>query len=150
MKLKQGLWIVVADGARATVFVNEGTAFEPHLQTVRTYAQDNPKTSDQGRDKPPRTFDSGSVDRRSAFETTDLHQRAEDRFVDNIMVDLAKDAAANAFEHVVIAAPPVALGEMRKAVGADLEGRIALWIDKDLTKEAIPKITDAVAKALEA
>ncbi len=43
MKLKQGLWILVADGARASVFVNEGTAFEPRLQTVRTYAQDNPR-----------------------------------------------------------------------------------------------------------
>lgn len=150
MKLKQGLWIVVADGARATVFVNEGTAFEPRLQTVRTYAQENPKTSDQGRDKPPRTFDSGSVDRRSAFETPDLHQRAEDRFVNGIMVDLAKDAADKAFEHVVIAAPPVALGEMRKAIGPDLADRIALWMDKDLTKEPIPKITEAVMKALEA
>lgn len=150
MKLRQGLWIVVADGARATVFVNEGTAFEPRLQTVRTYAQDNPKTSEQGRDKPPRTFDSGSTDRRSAFETPDLHQRAEDRFVEGIMDDLAKDAADKAFEHVVIVAPPVALGEMRKAASGDLQARIALWIDKDLTKEPIPRITDAVLKALEA
>lgn len=149
MKLKQGLWILVADGARASVFVNEGTAFEPRLQTVRTYAQDNPKTSEQGRDKPPRTFDSASTDRRSAFETPDLHQRAEDRFVDGIMADLAKDAADGAFELVVIAAPPVALCAMRKAATASLEQRIALWIDKDLTKEPIPRITDAVVKALE-
>ena len=122
MKLKQGLWIVVADGARATVFVNEGTAFEPHLQTVRTYAQDNPKTSDQGRDKPPRTFDSGSVDRRSAFETPDLHQRAEDRFVDSIMVELAKDAAANAFEHVVDTQQRGARGHLEnpRRLGLDL------------------------------
>ncbi len=66
------------------------------------------------------------------------------------MADLAKDAADNAFEHVVIVAPPAALGEMRKAASGDLQGRVALWIDKDLTKEAIPRITEAVVKALEA
>lgn len=149
MKLKQGLWIVVADGARATVFVNEGTAFEPRLQTVRSYAQDNPKTSEQGDAKPGRSYES-TGNRRSSVEAPDLHQRAEDRFVDSIMVDLAKDAADKAFEHVVIVAPPVALGEMRKAIGPDLEGRVALWVDKDLTKESIPRITEAVMKALEA
>lgn len=149
MKFKQGLWIVVADGGRATVFVNEGTAFEPRLQTVRNYAQDNPKTSEQGDDKPGRAFESAGS-RRSSVEAPDLHQRAEDRFVDGIMADLAKDAADDAFEHVVIVAPPVALGAMRKAANGDLQGRIALWIDKDLTKESIPRITEAVVKALEA
>lgn len=148
MMLKQGFWVVVADGARATVFVNEGTAFEPRLQTVRSYAQDNPKTSELGDDKPGRAFES-TGSRRSSVEAPDLHRRAEDRFVDGIMVDLAKDAAENAFEHVVIVAPPVALGEMRKAADPHLQSRIAMWIDKDLTKEPIPKLTEAVVKALE-
>lgn len=149
MKLKQGTWVVVADGARATVFVNEGTAFEPQLQTVRSYGEHHAKTSELGDTKPARTFESTSH-RRSAIETPDLHQRAEDRFVDAIMVDLAKAAADKAFEHVVIAAPPVALGEMRKAADPHLQSRILLWIDKDLTKEPVPQITAAVLKALEA
>lgn len=149
MKLKQGLWVVVADGARATVFVNEGTAFEPSLQTVRTYDEHHAKTSEMGDGKPSRTFESTGHS-RSAMETPDLHQRAEDRFVDNIMGDLARDAADGAFEHVVIVAPPVALGQMRKVANAHLSPRIALWIDKDLTKEPVLKITDAVVKALQA
>lgn len=148
MKLKQGLWVVVADGARGTVYVNEGTAFEPRLQSVRNYEQHHARTSELGDSKPSRTFESTGHS-RSAMETPDLHQRAEDRFVDAIMSDLAKDAAAGSFEHVVIIAPPVALGEMRKVVDAHLGSRIALWIDKDLTKEPIPKITDAVVRALE-
>lgn len=149
MKLKQGLWVVVADGARATVYVNEGTAFEPRLQSVRTYDEHHAKTSELGDSKPSRTFESTGHS-RSAMETPDLHQRAEDRFVDKIMGDLAKDAAAGAFDNVIIVAPPVALGEMRKVADSHLSPRIARWIDKDLTKESIPKITDAVVKALEA
>lgn len=148
MKLKQGMWVVVADGGRGVVLVNEGTAMEPRLEVVRRYGQDNPKTSEQGRDKPPRTFES-TGSRRSAAETPDLHQRAEDRFVAGIMADLTRDAEGEAFDHVVIVAPPVALGEMRKAVNGSLSPRITAWLDKDLTKEPIPAITQAVVKALE-
>jgi protein required for attachment to host cells len=148
MKIKSRQWVVVADGSRGLVLVNEGTALEPKLHVTRTYGQDNPKTSDQGRDKPPRTFESTSP-RRSAAETPDLHQRAEDQFVTGIMAELAKDAAAGAFQEIVIAAPPVALGTMRKAATKELAARIVAWIDKDLTKEPVPAITAAVAKALE-
>ena len=148
MKLKAGLWVVVADGARGLVLVNEGTAIEPDLKVLRVYEQDNPKTSEQGRDKPPRSFQSFG-DRRSAMATPDLHRRAEDRFVEQIIADLGKDAAANAFEGVVIVAPPVALGEMRKAANGALEKRIVTWIDKDLTNHSVPDITAAVAKVLE-
>ncbi len=81
--------------------------------------------------------------------TPDLHRRAEDQFVSQIMGDLAKDASANAFEGVVIVAPPVALGEMRKAVKGELEKRIVSWIGKDYTNHPVPEIATAVAKALE-
>ncbi|MEQ1650925.1 MAG: host attachment protein, partial [Hyphomicrobium sp.] len=101
-----------------------------------------------GRDKPPRTFESTGT-RRSAAEGVDLHQRAEDTFVTGIIDDLAKAAAEGAFEHAVVIAPPVALGEMRKAASKDLAARIVAWLDKDLTKEPIPAITAAVVKALD-
>jgi len=148
MKIKSGMWIVVADGARGLVLVNEGNALEPELKVVRVYEQDNPKTSDQGRDKPPRSFQSFS-DSRSSIATTDLHQRAEDRFVDQIVADLAKDSAAGAFDDLVIVAPPAALGEMRKAAHGALAKQIVATLDKDLTAHTIPDITAAVAKALE-
>lgn len=90
MKIKTGTWVVVADGARGLILVNEGTAFEPDLKALRVYEQDNPKTSEQGRDRPPRSFQSVG-DRRSAMATPDLHQRAEDRFVEQIMADLEKE-----------------------------------------------------------
>jgi protein required for attachment to host cells len=149
MKLKTGEWVVVADGSRGLILVNEGTAMEPQLKVTRTYGQDNPRTSDQGSERPTLTFESGSH-RRSAEAMTDLHQRAEDRFVKGMMDDLAKEAAAGSFEHVVIVAPPVALGVMRKAAGKDLAGRVAAWIDKDLTKAPVPEITKSIVTALEA
>jgi protein required for attachment to host cells len=148
MKIKSGMWIVVADGARGLVLVNEGNALEPALKVVRIYEQDNPKTSEQGRDKPPRVYQSVG-ESRSAGPETDLHQRAEDRFVDQIVADLAKDSESGAFDELVIVAPPVALGEMRKAANGALSKKIVATLDKDLTGHTIPDITAAVAKALE-
>lgn len=148
MKIKKGMWVVVADGARGLVFINEGDALEPALKVVRVYEQDNPKTSEQGRDRPARSFQSFS-DSRSAVATPDLHRRAEDRFVDQIVADLAKDASAGLFEELVIVAPPVALGEMRKAAQGPLAKKIVATLDKDLTAHTVPDITAAVAKALE-
>ncbi len=148
MKLKTGLRVIVADGARGLVLVNEGTALAPHLKVIQTYGQDNPRTSEQGRDRPARTFESTTA-RRSAAEVPDLHQRAEDEFVIGIMEDLEGEAAKGVFEHAVVVAPPVALGVMRKAAGKDLASRIVAWIDKDLTKSPVGDITKAVEKALE-
>lgn len=149
MKIKAGLWVVVADGKRGLILVNEGNALNPDLKTLRVYEQENPKTSEQGRDKPPRAFQSVG-ERRSSMATTDLHRKAEDKFVDQIINDLSKDASANTFESIVIIAPPTAIGEMRKHSKHDaLNKRIIAWIDKDLTHHSIPDITVAVAKALE-
>jgi len=148
MKIKSGMWIVVADGARGLVLVNDGNALEPVLKVVRVYEQDNPKTSEQGRDKPPRSFQSFS-DSRSSIATADLHQRAEDRFVQDIVADLAKDHEAGAFKEFVLAAPPVALGEMRKAIPNGLAAALVATLDKDYTSHTVPDITTAVAKALE-
>ncbi len=148
MKIKTGAWVVVADGARGLVLINEGTAFEPDLKALRVYEQDNPKTSEQGRDKPPRAFESVGA-RRSAMAAPDLHQRAEDRFVEQIMADLEKNAAAGAFDEIVIVAPPIALGGMRKSVTGSLTGKIVAWVDKDLTKHTIPEMTEIIAAALD-
>ena len=148
MKLKSGHWVLVADGARGLILENEGTAAEPQLRVIRHFDQHTPKTSELGDAKPGRTFESVGT-RRSATEAPDLHQRAEDRFVTMIMHEIAKEASADSFEKIVIVAPPVALGEMRKAVANGLKDRITAWIDKDLTKEPIPAITKSVIKALE-
>lgn len=149
MKIKSGLWVVVADGKRGLILVNEGNALQPDLKTLRVYEQENPKTSDQGRSKPPRAFQSVG-ERRSSMASADLHRRAEEKFVDQIINDLTKDASANAFESIVIVAPPTAIGEMRKHSKSDaLNKRVLAWIDKDLTHHSIPDITQAVAKVLE-
>ena len=148
MKLKTGLWVVVADGSRAIVLENQGTAANPALKVLRVYDQDNPRTHELGRDQSPRTVQSAGR-RKSALETPDLHQVAEDRFIEGIVVDLQHEVASGALGQVVVVAPPVALGSFRKCANDHLSKRVVAWIDKDLTKMPVPVITEAVANALE-
>ena len=60
-----------------------------------------------------------------------------------------RTSEAGAFDDLVIVAPPVALGEMRKAANGQLAKKIVATLDKDLTAHTVPDITAAVAKALE-
>ena len=62
---------------------------------------------------------------------------------------LAEDAADGAFDKIVIVAPPVALGVMRKEIGGKLAGLIVKEIAADYVKMPVPEIAKAVQKALE-
>jgi len=148
MRLAHHIRVLVADGAHALVFRNDGDAQAPNLKLVRGYEQDNPATRDQGSDRPGRTND--SMGRRSAMETTDWHRIAEDRFIQRVADDMERDLTNGEFEKLIVAVPPIALGEFRKATSAAVSKSTILEIDKDLTKHPVPEIEKLVMKALEA
>lgn len=148
MKIAANMWIAAVDGSKGLVLVNEGNAVEPNLVVRSVDGIENPPTHEQGRDKPPRAFDSSGT-HRSAIEAPDLHQKAEDRFVEDFVRKLAAEAAAGAFDQIVIAAPPVALGELRRHVTPELAKRIVKEIAADYVKMPVADITKAVAKALQ-
>ncbi len=147
-RLSNNTRVLVADGGRGLVLRNDGDAEFPNLKLVRSYGQDNPATRDQGTDRPGRTNES-TGSRRSSMEPTDWHQIAEDRFVQQIAADMAKDLTAGEFDALVVAAPPVALGEFRKAVSDAVTKAIVLEIDKDLTKHPLHQIEKMIVKALD-
>ena len=101
--LSEDTRVLVADGAYALVLRNDGDGAFPNLRLERAYEQDNPATREQGSDKPGRMND--SLGRISAMESTDWHKVAEDRFVQRIADDMAKDLKAGEFRELVLAAP---------------------------------------------
>ena len=76
LRLAANTWVLVADGGKAHVFVNEGDALSPRLREVRALGHDNPAAHEQGDDKPGRYHD-GRSPHRSAVEMTDPHDEAE-------------------------------------------------------------------------
>jgi protein required for attachment to host cells len=145
-----GTWVAIADGRKAILLENAGGALNPDLHVLRIDELDNPPTREQGADRAGRMNDgrSGGV-RKSAFEATDFHQLIEDRFAAQLAAALDKAAARGAFDKLVIAAPPSALGALRAALSDRVKSRIALEIDSDLVNHPVAEIERRIAAAFD-
>ena len=132
-------WVVVADGEKALFLRNVTDAEDPHLVVVQKETQENPPTRDQGTDSPGRGHDSGP-NQRSAFDETDWHQLAKDRFAHDLADLLYKRAHAGAFERLVIVAAPSVLGELRPALHKEVAARVIATIPKTLTNHALDEV----------
>lgn len=139
--LKHGLWIVVADGERAMLLVNEGDAKFPDFKVMREMEQANPATREQGTERPGRHSD-GPSEHNSAYEETDWHRLNKERFADEISQILYRQAHANKFDEIVIVAPPQVLGEMRKKLHSEVSSRVVAEIPKTLTNHTVFEIEE--------
>ncbi len=137
--------ICVADGRKFLLLVNVGDTVHPDLQVIREVAQDNPKTTEQGSDRPGRMFESDNV-RSSAYDETDFHQVSEDRFAAEMTDVLNRRAMEKRFEKLVIIAPPATLGEMRRHYHKNVLDRLVAEIGKEATNlpsDEIVRMIDA-------
>jgi protein required for attachment to host cells len=139
VKIHQGDWVVVCDGAKALILENTGDEKFLNLKTREVYAHQDPATHEQGTDAPGRSINSvGGA--RSAMEQTDWHERAEQAFLKGLMTRL--DAALNAgqVKCLVMVAPPHALGVLRKAYSKHVREALRGEIEKDYVKMPLPEI----------
>jgi protein required for attachment to host cells len=139
MLIPRDTLVLVGDGRRAIFLRNRGRAVDPELFAESILEQENPPTHEQGTDKPGR-YAGPDPTSRSATETTDWHQQAEDRFAARIAELLYKKAHAHDFEHLIVVAPPKTLGTMRSAFRKEVVEKITAEIPKDLTTHAVPDI----------
>lgn len=134
--LKHGLFVIVADGEKALFLKNEGDAKFPNFQVIRELTQENPPTREQGSDRPGR-FNDGPSQHKSAVADTDWHKIGKLRFADEIAERLYKMAHRGDFEHLVIAAPPLVLGELRKKMHQEVSAKVVGEIPKTLTNQPV-------------
>jgi protein required for attachment to host cells len=134
--LKHGVWVVVADGEKALFLRNEGDTQYPNLQVMRELHDDNPPTREQGTDRPGRLSDGPSA-HRSAVADTDWHKVGKVRFADQIAERLYEMAHRGDFKEIVLIAPPLVLGELRKKLHQEVSDRIVGEIPKTLTNHAV-------------
>lgn len=133
VKIDQGAWVVVCDGAKALVMENAGDAKFLNLKVREVHEHEDPATRDQGTDAPGRSVNSvGSA--RSGMEQTDWHGRAEQAFLKDLTVRLDGAINAGQVKSLVMVAPPTALGVLRQAYSKQLKGALAGEIEKDLVK----------------
>jgi protein required for attachment to host cells len=139
VRLKHGLWILVADGEKALFLKNDGDARSPDLNVVREVHDDNPATRDQGTYRPGR-FSDGPSAHKSAVADTDWHRLGKERFADEIAERLYEMAHRGDFEEIVLIAPPLVLGEMRRKLHKEVTDRILAEVPKTLTNHPVPEI----------
>ncbi|RKT34653.1 protein required for attachment to host cells [Roseovarius halotolerans] len=138
-ELAHGAWVLVADGEKALFLENVTDGQDPFLKVVRMESQDNPPMGEQVSDKPGRMADSG-VGQRSSMEEADWHMLAKDRFAAEMSDILYRLAHRNAFDQIVLVAPPRTLGTLRDKLHKEVSARVVAEIDKDMTNHPIGKI----------
>lgn len=143
--LKAGAWALIANGRKALFVRNSGDTKDYDLRVVWHRTMDNPLTREQGTDRPGRAAPAPGV-RGGSLEATNWHQIAEARFAGEVADILNKAAADEAFEEVVIAAPPKVLSELRDHLSAKAAATVIAEIAKTLTDHPL----DRIAKILKA
>ncbi len=144
MKIHQGDWVVVCDGAKALILENVGDPQFLNLKTLEVFEQEDPKTHEQGTDAPGRAIN--SVDsRRSAMEQTDWHDQTEQRFLKVLAEHLDTAINAGKAKSLIMVAPPRALGVLRQAYSHNLRGALRAEIDKDLVRLPLHQIEKHLA-----
>ena len=143
VKLKHGLWVIVADGEKALFLRNKGDNKFPNLEVVQEMEQENPATREQGTDKPGQSNEGP----RSAVEETDWHRLGKERLAAEIAERLYKLAHRGAFDELVLIAPPQVLGEMRRKLHKEVSEKVQAEIPKTLTRHTISDIESLLQPA---
>lgn len=147
-RLEHGIWILVADGEKALFLRNEGNVKCPNFQVVREMKEDNPPTREQGTDQPGRFFDAG-MPNKSGYEETDWQRIGKERFAEKVAERLYKSAHRGEFEKLIIVAPPVVLGTLRKAMHKEVAQRVVEELPKTLTNHTTWDMEALLKKAVE-
>jgi protein required for attachment to host cells len=142
---KSVTWVVVTDGGKALFFVNHGGKLAPCLELGDELSLDNPRTRDQGTDRPGRYND--SMGRKSSVEETDWHRLAKAQFAEAIADKLNSAALSGAFQSLILFADAVTLGELRKRFHKEVNLRIVFEEALDLTKHPVADIERRVKDA---
>jgi protein required for attachment to host cells len=144
LKIRQGEWVVVCDGAKALVLENQGDEKFPNLRTREVYEQKAAKTHEQGTDAPGRSVNSvGAM--RSAMDQTDWHEQDEQQFLTDLVRRLDAAVTAGDAKALIMVAPPRALGVIRQAYTPRLREAVRVEIDKDLVKMPVHEIEKRLA-----
>ncbi|SEQ18647.1 Protein required for attachment to host cells [Loktanella sp. DSM 29012] len=148
-KIKNGTWVVVADGEKALFLRNITDGENPNLEVIRKEEQDNPKDIDQSANRPGRVGQSANPG-KSAYDDTDWHELAKDRFAADLADMLYARAHKGQFDSIVLVASPHILGELRDQLHQEVTQKVIGEIDKTLTNHTIGDIEKIVKSDLAA
>jgi len=141
MALPNQALVLVADGRKLLFLRNHGDESLIDLRMEAHDQREDLKDSEMKSDAPGTMKQSGGFG-RPAMDETDLHQQEEDRWAKDAAEELKRRALANDFEVLAIIAPPKTLGVLRKELHKEVERRLVLTLNKEMTDRPIPDIEE--------
>jgi protein required for attachment to host cells len=140
-------WFLLADGRRARVLV-EPRRGAP-LQAPNDWVMEiGPEEIYEPQDRPPRGFASVGSARFAIDRGTTLHEQEEGNFLKRVAERIGEAEKRKQFDHLVIAAPPRALGMLRELLPSAVQSRIRAETPKDLVDEDLPKLRERLTALL--
>jgi len=132
-------WVVVCDGAKALIMQNAGDAELMNLQVRETLSQPNEPDRELGSDKPGRAHAPDGTS-ASAMEETSWQEQAEADFLRQIAAKLDELVHEKNANHIILVAPPKALGTLRPNLSSDVQAALSAEIPKDYTNMPVGDI----------
>ncbi|PZW46828.1 protein required for attachment to host cells [Humitalea rosea] len=139
LRIPTNAWVLVCDGAKALTFRNDGDTETLSLTLIESRAEAAPPTRELGTGRPGRVVESMGT-KRSAVEQTDLHAEAEAVFLAQTIERLGQIVREQDVRHLILVAPPKALGIIRKHLTPALRAVIVHELDKDYAGLTTPDI----------
>jgi len=138
-------WFLLADGRRARVLTEERRGAP--LQSEWDMEINDEDLYDP-QDRPPRSFNSVGAARSGMDKGRTLHEQEEANFLRRLAGRIGEAGKRQQFEHLVIAAPPRALGALRDLLPASVQSRIRAETPKDLLDEDAPRLRERLTELL--
>ena len=133
-------WILVANGTQARVLENTGPGKGLRQVDGLDFAIDPLMAQEIVSDKPGRSYSSVGHGRSAIQPKTDPVEHRETEFVKSLARMLERKRQEGEYDRLVIAAAPIALGEIRKAMSPGVKKTILAELDKDLTNLPTPQL----------
>jgi protein required for attachment to host cells len=141
MALPNQALVLVADGRKMLFFRNHGDENQIDLRTEAHDQREDHKDRELKTDAPGTQSPRVGIGRDTMAET-DFHQQEEDVWIKDAADELKKRALRNDFDALAIIAPPKALGVLRKELHKEVERRVVLTLNKEMTDRPIPDIEE--------
>lgn len=149
MAKKIKTWVLVADGARAKAYLNEGpgtglTAV-PEIDLAGTRALDRDVASDRsGR----QSNVPGGAARHAVDPRENSRNNMERSFIREVVEALAAADGRDAFDRLVVVAAPHALGDLRALLPNAVAKKVVAEIDRDYVHLAPKQLAEHLADVI--
>ncbi|MFQ5774987.1 MAG: host attachment protein [Kiloniellaceae bacterium] len=141
-------WILIADGARARIVMNDGPGRGVKPGPGKEFHGPNAPVRDIVSDRPGRATAVAGQGRHAMEPRTDPQVVEQRSFHHEVADYLDRAARRGAFDRLVIVAPPKALGNLRAALSPSVRAKVTGELNKDLTHIPIHELAGHLGSVL--